>query len=187
MRYSNVEKELVYRCMHDLELKDIKNLLIDHGYFRSIKSIKLKIEEKKILNKKIKQEKVKENANKDIVNYRAKILLQSAKTRAKYKNLDFKLELNWIKKKLQLGKCEATSLNFIFTRYGEFKETKKLNPYAPSLDRIDSSLGYTIDNTQIVIIAFNKFKSDIVQHKVINIAKAIVKHHMCKRQFTVHT
>jgi hypothetical protein len=173
--------------MHDLELEDIKDLLTDHGYSRSIKSIKLKIEEKKVLDKKAKQEKTKENANKDIVNYRAKILLQSAKTRARYKDLDFELELDWIKQKLQLGKCEATGLNFVFTRYGEFKETKKLNPYAPSLDRIDSSLGYTVDNTQIVIIAFNKFKSDTAQHKVINIAKAIVKHHMCKRQFTVHT
>jgi len=184
-RYSTKERELVFKCAYDLEITDIKLLLQDHGYTRSLESIKKKVAQKLKEDKILKNHKAKKRANKDIVKHRAKTLINSAKTRAKTKELDFDLELDWVEQKLRAGKCEATGLTFIFTLYGEGNISTKTNPYAPSLDRINSNKGYTPDNVQITILAFNKFKSDMVQHSMIDIAKAIVKHHMRKRRFTV--
>lgn len=183
-RYSKVEENLVFKCAYDLEITDIQLVLQDHGFIRSIKSITKKIEDKKEIDKIQRKKKARLRANKDIVKHRAKTLLNGARTRAKNKRIPFNLDLAWIENKLREGKCEATGLTFLFTQYEESRP--KTNPYAPSLDRIDSSRGYTPDNVQLTLLAFNKFKSDMTQHTMIEIAKAIVKYHMSKRQFTVN-
>lgn len=48
------------------------------------------------------------------------------------------------------GKCELTGIPFDLT-----KKDWARRPYAPSLDRIDSSGDYTIDNTRMVCCAIN--------------------------------
>lgn len=126
----------------------------------------------------------KRKANNDIVAYRTGTLYYAAKTRAKNKNLDFTITKKWIKDKLLLGTCEATGFKFIYTMYGDLNKDT-CNSYAPSLDRIDPTKGYTVDNVQVTILAFNKFKSDMVQHEVIAIAKAIIAYHISKRQLMV--
>jgi hypothetical protein len=182
-RYSTLEIEMLRHYSQDLEVGDIKLLLQDHGFIRSEDSIIKKIAEIQQEDKIRKAAQAKERANKDIVKYRAKSLFNGAKARAKDKGLVFSLNIGWVEEKMRAGKCEATGMSFVFTEYGH--GTTKTNPYAPSLDRIDSNGGYTLDNTQVVLSAFNKFKSDMVQHEIIDIAKAIVKHHMKGRQFTV--
>lgn len=62
-------------------------------------------------------------------------------------NSEFLLEL-WNK---QEAKCALTKLQF------EFENTTKYeaNPFAPSIDRIDSAGGYTKDNVRLVCVAVN--------------------------------
>lgn len=47
--------------------------------------------------------------------------------------------------------CEVTGLPFSWTRYAK----RTIRPMAPSVDRIDSSKGYTRDNVRLVIFAAN--------------------------------
>lgn len=49
--------------------------------------------------------------------------------------------------------CEVTGIKFI-------KENGKMGAYTASLDRIDSTKGYTLKNTRMVIWAFNKAKGE---------------------------
>jgi len=186
MNYTVEERELIYKCAYDLRAVDIQRLLLDCGYKRTLESITKVINRKIEIDKEKRRLQNKMRADRDIVKYRAKSLLNAAKSRASKKGLECSLTLEWVHKKLKYGVCAATGTPFVFTQYGECKETKKCNPYAPSLDKIDPSKGYTVENTQVVLAAFNKFKSDMVQHKVIGIAKSIVKYHMSTRQFAVN-
>lgn len=73
--------------------------------------------------------------------------------RAEKKHIEFNLDAPWFKEKLSKGVCEATGLMFELE-----PKCTHINPYYPSIDRIDSSLGYTKDNCQLVIIGFNNLK-----------------------------
>lgn len=121
----------------------------------------------------------------DLIKHRSSILYYAARARAKKKNLEFSITKEWVYNKLIEGRCQITNFILILTPVGTREEKRKSNPYAPSLDRKDSNLGYTVNNTQIVISAVNKFKSDMLQYEMIDIAKAIVHHHMSTRQFIV--
>lgn len=127
-------------------------------------------------------------ANENLIAFRATSLLNAAYARAKKKDIPFSLTQEWLEEKLRQGRCEATGLTFVFTLYGgntseEGKYTT--NPNAPSLDQIRPSQGYTPDNVQVVISAFNKFKSDTEQHRLYKISKAFCKQHMKRRRFRV--
>ncbi len=86
---------------------------------------------------------------------RASKLYSSAKLRAKHHNLEFDLTVDWILEKIKKGYCEKTDLKFTLEppRKGYFH-----NPYAPSLDRRDHTKGYTKDNVDVVIWAYNQAK-----------------------------
>ncbi len=86
---------------------------------------------------------------------RASRLYSSAKQRAKHHNLEFDLTPEWIAEKILVGDCEKTGLSFTLEppRKGYFH-----NPYAPSLDRRDQTKGYTKDNVDVVIWAYNQAK-----------------------------
>ena len=49
--------------------------------------------------------------------------------------------------------------------------------YNPSLDRIDSSRGYTKDNIQIISIKANSMKSDFTAEQLLVLAHNIIKMH----------
>ncbi len=62
---------------------------------------------------------------------------------------------------MQNNKCRLTGIEFDMTRGGSFRA----NPYAPSIDRIDNSRGYTADNIQIIChivnVAKNEYPTDV--------------------------
>jgi hypothetical protein len=104
----------------------------------------------------------------DSVDRRAYVVWKRAKDRAKKRGLVFELTKDSVAKQLVLGYCSATNLQFDFS----FNETK-LNPCSPSLDRINPSLGYTIQNTRMVCWIFNRAKGDGSDEDVQMLAEAL--------------
>ncbi len=83
--------------------------------------------------------------------------------RAKKRNADCEITEAWIIKKLIQGHCELSGLPFDLTP----STRHRTNPYAPSLDRINSDIkNYTPENTRLVLasvnLALNEFGTDIM-------------------------
>jgi len=78
---------------------------------------------------------------------RAKSLLKNARNRAKKKNLDFNLTLEWVLEQLETGVSPLSGMKF---SYEVSLGGCKRNPFAPSIDKIDSKKGYTPDNCRII-------------------------------------
>jgi len=65
------------------------------------------------------------------------------------------LTVDWILEKLKTGVCEATGQTF------DMRAERELDwlPFSPSVDRINSDLGYTQDNCRIVFLSVNMAKN----------------------------
>lgn len=94
-------------------------------------------------------------------------LLVAAKHRAKKAGLPCTLTREWIREKISAGTCEVTGIPFV-----QGKLTA--GPWSPSLDRIVGSLGYTPENTRVVVWAFNAAKGHWSDEDVLMLAKAVV-------------
>src|SRR3972149_2816888 len=93
-------------------------------------------------------------------------LYWNAKRRAKVENVEFSITKEWIKSVLESGKCQITGLSFAF---GNGRR-----PWMPSLDRLNSKLGYTINNVQIVVWLYNAAKAEFSHEDVMTLAKALI-------------
>ena len=82
----------------------------------------------------------------------ARMMLCEAKRRARKRKIRFALTREWLMPKLQAGRCEATNLPFVY-RVRDGRRRRRM--LAPSIDRIDSTKGYTPDNCQVVVYAYN--------------------------------
>jgi hypothetical protein len=83
---------------------------------------------------------------------RAGYMLRAAKSRANKNNAVCSLSIDWIEQKINQGFCELTGLPFDL----DYAADTSKNPYAPSLDRIDSkNKNYTPENTRVVLLAVN--------------------------------
>lgn len=93
-----------------------------------------------------------------ILNYR----LQACRRRAKNNALDFDLEIDFLFNLYltQGGKCALTGLAFEFV----FDKNFSKRPFSPSIDRINSKLGYTKDNVRIVCSIVNSALSEYGDH-----------------------
>lgn len=80
--------------------------------------------------------------------------VRSSRKRASVKGLPFELSQSDIRALWERcgGKCEITGIPFDFDLL-EAKHARR--PYAPSLDRINNDLGYSIDNLRVVCVAVN--------------------------------
>jgi hypothetical protein len=78
----------------------------------------------------------------------AGLSIASLKRRAVSHGWEFTLTNSWLQEKFSIGKCELTGLPFK-TSLG------KVGPYSPTVDRIDSSKGYTEDNCRVILWALN--------------------------------
>jgi hypothetical protein len=87
-----------------------------------------------------------------------KTMLNSAKSRAKQKGWDFDLELDHLMA-IASDCCPVDGLPFDWDRQLESDRTLLLA--IPSLDRIDSSRGYTKDNVIIIGDKWNRWKSNM--------------------------
>jgi hypothetical protein len=85
--------------------------------------------------------------------YEYKASLRSAKKRAAIKGIDFTItdeEADTIWRRCGAA-CEVTKIPFDVTR----STLGERRPYAPSIDRVDCSLGYTAANVRVVCVAVN--------------------------------
>lgn len=82
---------------------------------------------------------------------------------AKTRSLDFALSRDDVLAIWQRsgGTCEVSGLKFDLMNPGGYRR----RPFAPSIDRIDSTKGYTIDNCRLVVLilnlAINEFGEDV--------------------------
>lgn len=101
---------------------------------------------------------------------RAKSLFNAAQRRSVQRNYDFDIDLDWVISKLEFGKCALTGIPFIF----EPRQDGYRNPYSPSLDRKDSSKGYTKENCRVILWALNMGFADWGQETYLEIARALI-------------
>lgn len=106
----------------------------------------------------------------------AKQLLKGARCRAKEHNALCDLTLDWVTQRL-LEKCAVTKIAFKIEADGR----KNRSPFAPSIDRINNkNRNYTMDNSQIVLLAVNQAKSDFEDKEIIPILKIMVENYEMK-------
>lgn len=96
---------------------------------------------------------------------RAKSLLKSINRRSIKFNEKSDIDLEFIIDKLNLGKCEVTGIDF---NYDNLFNTSK-NPLSPSIDRIDSRIGYLKSNVRIVIWQYNLMKGELTDDELLSI------------------
>jgi|21_taG_2_1085346.scaffolds.fasta_scaffold160338_2 hypothetical protein len=101
-------------------------------------------------------------------------MLRNAQQRASRKNFEFELDSLWLEEKWNKGICEATGLSFEY-------EFGIRNPWMPSIDRIESSKGYTKENSQLVCWMYNACKSTFTSADVLIMAKAVLDANNAKR------
>lgn len=103
---------------------------------------------------------------------RYKKIFQYAKRRAREKCVEFDLDYWEVRRRTENGVCEATGMPF------NYQDTKKENlfggEFSPSIDRIDPSKGYTMDNIRIVCWAFNHMKHTYSDETVLKVMGAFV-------------
>jgi hypothetical protein len=80
--------------------------------------------------------------------------MKGLRERARRLGVTYDLDQAWLIEKLSKGRCEATGLKF------NYKSRPYLNPYYPTIDRIDSNKGYTYDNCWMVCHMFNIAKAE---------------------------
>lgn len=93
---------------------------------------------------------------------RARYLFLGAKRRAAETNREFAICFEYVLIAVRGGRCARTGLEFDLSKRGGGKR----HPLAPSVDRIDSTKGYTPDNTEVVCWMYNVCKSDFDLHYV---------------------
>jgi hypothetical protein len=102
---------------------------------------------------------------------RAIRLIDKARSRARTRGIEFRLTKKWVLDGLVRGTCAVTGIPF------DLKNGRgpgKHNRYAPTIDRIDPSKGYTADNCQLVIYQYNVAKGRWEHDDVMTMARALV-------------
>ena len=119
-------------------------------YFKQNKQIKFY--PRHLCSRKCKGELEKKTAN----NYN--YYISNAKKRAKLKNIEFDLTIDMLETlfKNQSQKCAFTKVKIHIRKR---KASKSL--FQASLDRIDNSKGYTIDNVNFVALGFNYMRNSV--------------------------
>jgi hypothetical protein len=105
---------------------------------------------------------------------RARALWRSAKER---KPEGFTLTLEHVVRGMQRGFCPMTGIKFDFTDSHQIASGRSRNPYSPSLDRIDSRVGYTDENSRIVSTQYNIMKNELSDEEVFYLCRLIVERH----------
>ena len=89
---------------------------------------------------------------------------------AESRGIAFNLSKEWILEKLLNGRCEVTGIPFVFdankNSFTVKSKNQNRNPWSPSVDRIDSSKGYTEENCKMVCTMYNTCKGSFSDEAV---------------------
>jgi len=99
---------------------------------------------------------------------RAKVFLQNAKKSAKKRNQEFSLEVNDV-----VGFWNDQAMICAYSGLEMTLEAGKLNTV--SIERIDSNIGYTKENTILVCQAINRMKSDFSYEDFYMLCQSVAK------------
>lgn len=93
-----------------------------------------------------------------------KFKLQDARQHSRTKNMVFDIDRSLILEmiELQSNKCALSGVEFVDENY--------------SIDRINSSIGYTKDNIQLVLFEVNRMKSDLDMNLFLDLCNKISKY-----------
>lgn len=91
-----------------------------------------------------------------------------ARGRCRKKKWDFNLTVLWACEKLTAGRCEMTGVKFVFDKGISWHRNW------PSIDRIDSRLGYTDNNCQMVTLQFNIAKGSWTNREMVEFCRLVV-------------
>ena len=111
---------------------------------------------------------------KDNLKFITQIMLRSAKRRSTLRDIPYSLDTPWLQKKMKRGVCEVTGLRLEASAIRS-ESGGHSGFFAPSLDRINSNLGYTKRNTRLVIWGYNRAKGDNTDREVQMLAYAVLK------------
>lgn len=100
---------------------------------------------------------------------RISYMLTKARERSSRYSEDFDLSAAWVGKTFarQRGMCALSGIKMNYERVGS-----KM-PYAPSIDRIDTNVGYVQSNCRIVCVAVNLARLDWPDSVFIRICKSV--------------
>jgi hypothetical protein len=96
-------------------------------------------------------------------------LLSSARQRAKKRGTVVELTAHNVVELLRPGVCSVTGIPW------QAEGFLRHDPWAPSLDRIDSERGYVHGNVRVVVWAYNQAKSDWPEEVFHELATAYVR------------
>lgn len=102
------------------------------------------------------------------------IFITLPKEEPKKKKIEFELSTDFIVEmwEKQNGKCALTQIEFLIPQE---RTGGKASPFAPSIDRIDSSKGYEKDNVRLVCVAVNYALNEFGEEIFKQICKAYLK------------
>lgn len=104
-------------------------------------------------------------------------LLSAAKGRATKSKLTFSLTTEDAIRFSTITRCQRTGRPFDLS----FKTAKRQRSNAPSIDRIDSSKGYTSDNVQLVCWAYNAAKHSMTDDELLQFCRDVISHHKSEK------
>lgn len=105
-----------------------------------------------------------------------KNMVSGAQKRAKLKNIEFNITLSDIEDliKKQNNMCALSGVELDWDVCDEISSSRSYPYSRASLDRIDSSKGYTLDNVQLVTNNINKAKSTMTTNEFIFMCRQVV-------------
>lgn len=101
---------------------------------------------------------------------RAKFMIANARKR---RPDGFSLTFEHVVAGIKAGFCPITGIKFDLTDAHERATGRSRNPYSPSLDRIDSRLGYTDENSRIVSTQYNIMKGELSDSEMFYLCRLI--------------
>jgi hypothetical protein len=95
---------------------------------------------------------------------------RQARLRAIKYGREFSLPKGWMKERYaaQNGKCAITGRLMV-------KDRERHAPWAPSIDRLDSSKGYTPENSRLIGYIVNCAKNQFTEQELVDMCRAIVQ------------
>ena len=172
---SNITKDILY-TKYIIENKSLKTIAQDLGLKNkgTIKRLiifhNIPIRKRSYNTNKITKEWARKRTGYEDINGR---YWYSIVHSAKLRNLEFNITIKdaWDLFIKQNKKCALTDISIVFKDLG-----KQSNTQTASLDRIDSSKGYTLDNIQWVHKVINRMKTNLSISEFKNWCKLVISH-----------